>query len=51
LWMNYEDVAAYVCKAYQGNKPAVCSRLEYEHSEHPQLDRVCAQDELSLASY
>ncbi len=27
LWQNYEDVAIYVCKDYQGTKPAVCSRL------------------------
>ncbi|KAH9554287.1 hypothetical protein CY35_08G056900 [Sphagnum magellanicum] len=27
LYENYEDVAIYVCKDYQGTKPAVCSRL------------------------
>jgi interferon gamma-inducible protein 30 len=51
LLENYEDVAAYVCKAYQGNKPAVCSRLEYEHLKHPQKDSVCEKEDTSVASY
>jgi len=47
---NYEDVAAYVCKAYQGNKPAVCSRLEHETLK-TNPDRVCAKENGLLASY
>jgi interferon gamma-inducible protein 30 len=47
---NYEDVAAYVCKAYQGNKPAVCSRLEHKMFNTKQPARVCAKENESLAS-
>lgn len=47
---SYQDVATYVCKAYQGNKPPVCSRLLSETLDTRPPGRVCLKENSLLAS-
>jgi interferon gamma-inducible protein 30 len=50
LYESYQDVATYVCKAYQGNKPPVCSRLLSETLDTRPPGRVCLKENSLLAS-